>query len=120
MTTGTLKEKLQTGIPGHKWRPGHRKYKWRPGHRYLRISFKDTFLIVRRSIVRNCKMTEEPTMATPEEAAQNECIQAEVAELVNRYVSGSRSERIQVWTLALALIQKKKKTKKGKNYKKKN
>ena len=40
-------------------------------------------------------MTEEPTMATPEEAAQNECIQAEVAELVKRYVSGSRSERLQ-------------------------
>ena len=54
-------------------------------------------------------MTEEPTMATHEEAAQNECIQAEVAELVKRYVSGSRSERLQVWTLALALIQKKKK-----------
>ena len=44
----------------------------------------------------NCKMTEEPTMATPEEAAQNECIHAEVAELVKRYVSGSRSERLQV------------------------
>ena len=65
-------------------------------------------------------MTKEPTMATPEEAAQNERIQAEVAELVKRYVSGSRSERLQVWTLALVLIQKKKKTKKGKNYKKTN
>ena len=30
---GTLKEKLQTGTPGHKSRPGHREYKWRPGHR---------------------------------------------------------------------------------------
>ena len=56
-------------------------------------------------------MTEEPTMATPEEAAQNECIQTEVAELVECYVSASRSERLQIWTLALALIQKKKKTK---------
>ena len=27
--------------------------------------------------ISNCKMTEEPTMATPEEAAQNECIQAQ-------------------------------------------
>ena len=63
-------------------------------------------------------MTQEPTMATSEESAQNECIQAKVAELVKCYVSGSRSERLQVWTLALALIQKKKKTKKGKNYKK--
>ena len=25
MTTATLKEKLQTGTPGHKWRPGHRE-----------------------------------------------------------------------------------------------
>ena len=50
----------------------------------------------------------------PEEAAQNECIQAEVAELVKRYVLGSRSERLQVWTLALALIQKVKTTKKTK------
>ena len=33
MTPGTLKEKSQTGTPGHKWRPGHREYKWRPGHR---------------------------------------------------------------------------------------
>ena len=33
MTTGTLKEKLQTGTPGHKWRPEHREYKWGPGHR---------------------------------------------------------------------------------------
>ena len=49
---------------------------------------------------------------------KNECIQAEVAELVKRYVPGSRSERFQVRTLALALIQKKKKTKKDKNYKK--
>ena len=24
MTPGTLKEKSQTGTPGHKWRPGHR------------------------------------------------------------------------------------------------
>ena len=31
--TETLKEKLQTGTPGHKWRPGHREYKLRPGHR---------------------------------------------------------------------------------------
>ena len=46
--------------------------------------------------ISNCKMTEEPTMATPEEAAQNEFIHAEVAELVKRYVSGSRSERLQV------------------------
>ena len=30
MTTGTLKEKLQTGTPEHKLRPGQ---KWRPGHR---------------------------------------------------------------------------------------
>ena len=64
-------------------------------------------------------MTAEPTMATPEEAAQNECIQAEIAELVKRYVSGSRSEGLQVWTLALALIQKKKKVKKVKTTKKK-
>ena len=63
-------------------------------------------------------MTEEPTMATPEESAQNECIQAEVAEFVKRYISRSRSERLQVWTLALALIQEKGKTKKGKNYEK--
>ena len=42
-----------------------------------------------------------------------------VAQLVKRYVPGSRSERFQVQTLALALIQKKKKkTKKDKNYKK--
>ena len=33
MTPGTLKEKSETGTPGHKWRPGHREYKWRPGHR---------------------------------------------------------------------------------------
>ena len=46
MTTENLKEKLQTGTPGHreyKWRPGHnykgddggtgKIYKWRPGHR---------------------------------------------------------------------------------------
>jgi len=46
--------------------------------------------------ISNCKMTEEPTMATPKEAAQNECIQTEVAELVKRYVSGSRSEKLQV------------------------
>ena len=46
--------------------------------------------------ISNCKMTEEPTIATPEEAAQFECIQAEVAELVKRYVSGSRSETLQV------------------------
>ena len=32
MTTGNLKEKLQTGTPGHKSRPGHRDYKLRPGH----------------------------------------------------------------------------------------
>ena len=51
--------------------------------------------IVEREIS-NCKITEEPTMAIPEEAAQNECIQAEVTELVNCYVSGSRSERLQV------------------------
>ena len=51
--------------------------------------------IVEREIS-NCKMTEELTMAKPEEAAHNECIQAEVAELVKRYVSGSRSERLQV------------------------
>ena len=62
MTTGTLKDKLQTGTPGHKWRPGHREnkrrtgrskrnyrlghrwrpgyweYKWRPGHRECSIS----------------------------------------------------------------------------------
>ena len=49
---------------------------------------------------------------------KNECIQTEVAELVKRYVPGSRSESFQVRTLALALIQKKKKTKKGKNIKK--
>ena len=60
-----------------------------------------------KSEISNCKITEEPTMATPEEAARNECIQAEVAELVKRYVPGSRSERFQVRTLALALIQKK-------------
>ena len=29
-------------------------------------------------------------MTTPEEAAQNECMHAEVAELVKRYVSSSR------------------------------
>ena len=54
MTSGTLKEKLQTGTPGHreyKWLPGHRDttttgtpgdtgriYKWRPGHRECSIS----------------------------------------------------------------------------------
>ncbi|KAK2705399.1 hypothetical protein QYM36_017443 [Artemia franciscana] len=59
------------------------------------ILVKKTKKIVEREIS-NCKMTEEPTMATPEEAARNECIQAEVAELVKRYVSGSRSERLQV------------------------
>ena len=41
-------------------------------------------------------MTEEPTMATPEEAGQNKYIQAEVAELEKRYVSSSTSERLQV------------------------
>ena len=51
--------------------------------------------IVEREIS-NCKITEEPTMAIPEEAAQNECIQSEVAELVKRYVSSSRSERLQI------------------------
>ena len=51
---------------------------------------------------KNNKKTEEPTMATAEEAAQNKCIQAEVAELVKRYAPGSRSERFQVRTLALA------------------
>ena len=49
-------------------------------------------MIVEREIS-NCKMTEEPTMATP---AQNECIHAEVTDLVKRYVSGSRSKRLQV------------------------
>ena len=44
-------------------------------------------------------MTGEPIMATAEEVAQNECIQAEVAELVKRYVPGSRSERFRVRTL---------------------
>ena len=40
--------------------------------KYLRKSFKDKFLIVRRSWTEKCliKMTEEPTMATAEEAAQ--------------------------------------------------
>ena len=42
-------------------------------------------------------MTEEPTMATAEEAAQNECIQAEVAEWVKRYVLGSRGSRFEPW-----------------------
>ena len=43
---------------------------------------------------------------------KGKCIQAEVAELVKRYVPGSRSERFQVRTLALAKIKEKKKTKK--------
>ena len=43
---------------------------------------------------------------------------AEVAELVKRYVPGSRSERFQVRTSALALIKKKKKIKKVKTTKK--
>ena len=36
MTTGNLKEKLQTGTPGYKSRPGHRdcsNRNYRPGHR---------------------------------------------------------------------------------------
>ena len=40
---------------------------------------------------------------------KNECIQAEVADLAKCYVPGSRSERFQARTLALALIQKKRK-----------
>ena len=31
---------LQTGTPGHKWRPGHREYKWRPGKRNYRPGHK--------------------------------------------------------------------------------
>jgi len=36
--------KLQTGTPGHKWRPGHREYKWRTGHskRNYRLGHRDT------------------------------------------------------------------------------
>ena len=44
MTTGTLKDKLQTGTQMTTGTPGHREYKWRPGRskRNYRLEHWDT------------------------------------------------------------------------------